>query len=86
VRWLAPYIGVIADDELADNFIDGLHTLGHCFVSSSRSEGFGLGGFDAAAHGRPVIAVEYGRPIDYLGPDWPGRAPYRMAPAKNSSE
>ena len=80
-----PRIGVIADDELADNFIDGLHTLGHCFVSLSRSEGFGLGGFDAATHARPVITVDYGGPVDYLGADWRGRVPYRMTPAKNTS-
>ncbi len=80
-----PRIAVIADDELADNFIDGLHTLGHCFVSLSRSEGFGLGGFDAATHGRPVIAVGYGGPLDYLGADWRGRVPHRMTPAENLS-
>jgi len=80
-----PRIAVIADDELADNFIDGLHTLGHCFVSLSRAEGFGLGGFDAATHGRPVIAVGYGGPTDYLGADWRGRVPHRMAPAENLS-
>jgi glycosyltransferase involved in cell wall biosynthesis len=80
-----PRIGVIADDELADNFIDGLHTLGHCFVSLSRSEGFGLGAFDAATHGRPVISVDYGGPVDYLGADWRGSVPFRMAPAVNPS-
>jgi glycosyltransferase involved in cell wall biosynthesis len=80
-----PRIAVIADDDLADNFIDGLHTLGHCFVSLSRAEGFGLGGFDAATHGRPVIAVGYGGPIDYLGSDWRGRVPHRMTPAENLS-
>jgi len=80
-----PRISVIAEDELADNFIDGLHTLGHCFVSLARSEGFGLGGFDAATHGRPVIAVGYGGPIDYLGVDWRGRVPHRMVPAENLS-
>ena len=80
-----PRIGVIAEEDLPDNFIDGLHTLGHCFVSLSRSEGFGLGGFDAATHGRPVITVDYGGPVDYLGADWRGRVPYRMAPAENTS-
>jgi glycosyltransferase involved in cell wall biosynthesis len=80
-----PRVAIVADDELSDNFIDGLHMLGHCFVSLSRSEGFGLGGFDAATHGRPVIAVGYGGPLDYLGADWRGRVPYRMAPAENLS-
>ncbi len=76
-----PRITLLADDEVADNVIDGLHAIGDCFVSLSRCEGFGLGGFDAAAHGRPVIAVGYGGPIDYLGQDWPGRVPHRMVPA-----
>jgi glycosyltransferase involved in cell wall biosynthesis len=80
-----PRIAIIADEDLPDNFIDGLHTLGHCFVSLSRSEGFGLGAFDAATHARPVITVDYGGPIDYLGADWRGRVPYRMAPAENPS-
>jgi glycosyltransferase involved in cell wall biosynthesis len=80
-----PRIAVVTDDDLADNFIDGLHTRGHCFVSLSRAEGFGLGGFDAATHGRPVIAVGYGGPLDYLGADWRGRVPHRMAPAENLS-
>ena len=73
-----PRISLLADDDLADNVIDGLHTLGHCYVSLSRAEGFGLGGFDAATQGRPVIAVGYGGPLDYLGQDWPGRVPHRM--------
>jgi glycosyltransferase involved in cell wall biosynthesis len=54
-------------------------------VSLSRSEGFGLGGFDAATHGRPVIAVGYGGPPDYLGADWRGRVPHRMIRAENLS-
>jgi hypothetical protein len=80
-----PRIAVVADDDLADNFIDGLHTLGHCFVSLSRAEGFGLRAFGAATHRRPVIAVGYGGPINYLGADWLGRVPHRMAPAENLS-
>ena len=73
-------ISLIADDEVSDGVIDGLHTLGHCFVSFSRCEGFGLGCFDAATQGRPVIAVGYGGPVDYLGQDWPGRIRHRMVP------
>ena len=73
-------VTVIARDGLQDSFIDRLHRLGHCYVSLSRCEGFGLGTFDAATHGRPVIAVGYGGPPDYLGDDWLGRVPHRMVP------
>jgi glycosyltransferase involved in cell wall biosynthesis len=73
-------VTVVARDEMKDSFIDHLHQLGHCYVSLARCEGFGLGSFDAATHGRPVIAVGYGGPLDYLGDDWPGRVPHRMVP------
>ncbi len=76
-------VTVIARDELRDSFIDRLHLLGHCYVSLSRCEGFGLGSFDAATHGRPVIAVGYGGPRDYLGEDGFGRVPYRMVPCRS---
>jgi hypothetical protein len=71
-------VALIADDEVADSVIDGLHELGHAFVSWSRCEGFGLGSFDAAARARPVLAVGYGGPVDYLGSDWPGRIHHSM--------
>src|ERR1019366_7870019 len=35
--------------------ISSLHRRGDCFVSLCRSEGWGLGAFDAAAHGNPVV-------------------------------
>ena len=75
-------VAVLAQDDVADSVIDGFHTLGHCFVSLSRCEGFGLGAFDAATQGRPVIAVGHGGPVDYLGPDWVGRILHRMVPCQ----
>jgi len=78
----AARVSVIAEDEVADSVIEGLHALGHCYVSLSRSEGFGLGAFDAATQGRPVICAGYGGPADYLGDDWPGRVPHLMVPAE----
>lgn len=71
-------VALLARDDVADSVIDGLHTLGQCFVTLSRCEGFGLGAFDAATHGRPVIAVGHGGPADFLGADWPSRIPHRM--------
>ena len=71
-------VAVIADDEISDSLIDGLHAISHCFVTLSRCEGFGLGCFDAATYGRPVIAVGYGGPLDYLGAAWPGRIGHHM--------
>jgi glycosyltransferase involved in cell wall biosynthesis len=47
--------------------IAALHREGDCFVSLCRSEGFGLGAFDAAAHGNPVVTTRFGGHLDYLG-------------------
>jgi glycosyltransferase involved in cell wall biosynthesis len=51
---------------LTDGEIGDLHRRGDCFVSLCRSEGWGLGAFDAAAHGNPVVVTGYGGHLDYL--------------------
>ena len=51
---------------LSDAEIAGLHTRGDCFVSLCHSEGWGLGAFDAALHGNPVVITGYGGQLDYL--------------------
>lgn len=79
-------VALMAQDEVADSVIDGIHTLGHTFVTWSRCEGFGLGSYDAACLGKPVIAVNYGGPRDYLGDDVGdarlGLIPYRLVPCQ----
>ncbi len=51
---------------LSDGEIGRLHDDGDCFVSLCRSEGWGLGAFDAAAHGTPVVTTAFGGHLDYL--------------------
>jgi glycosyltransferase involved in cell wall biosynthesis len=51
----------VADDEIA-----ALHHRGDCYVSLCRSEGWGLGAFDAAAYGKPVVMTGFGGQLDYL--------------------
>lgn len=75
-------VALLAQDEVADTVIDGLHALGHVYVSWSRCEGFGLGSYDAACLGKPVIALNYGGPRDYLGEQGPGLIPYRLVPCQ----
>jgi glycosyltransferase involved in cell wall biosynthesis len=53
--------------------IAALHRRGDCYVSLCRSEGFGLGPFDAAAHGNPVVITGFGGQLDYLS-----SSPYRV--------
>lgn len=52
---------------LPEAAIAALHRRGDCFVSLCRSEGWGLGAFDAAAYGNPVVTTGFGGHLDYLG-------------------
>ena len=49
--------------------VDGLHHRGDCYVTVARGEGWGMGAFDAAAHGNPVIATGWGGFCEYLRAD-----------------
>jgi glycosyltransferase involved in cell wall biosynthesis len=76
----APSIRLI--DDLVDGAtVDLLHRIGAVYASTSRGEGFGLGAFEAATLGRPVIMTGWGGQTDYLGPGWPGEIAYRLVAA-----
>ena len=53
-------------DELSEKEISALHNLGHCYVSLHKSEGWGLGMFDALGFGKPVITTGYGGQLDFV--------------------
>jgi len=73
----APPICVLPFD-LDGRGIDLVHELSDAWVTLSHGEGWGLGMFDAAARGTPVIAPCFGGHLDFLGADWPGAVPVRM--------
>ncbi len=57
-----------------------IHGEGDCYVSLSRSEGWGLGAFDAAGFGKPVIMTGFGGQLDYLPSDLAWLIDYEMVP------
>ena len=73
-------IALLAADDVSGRTIDVLHAIGDCFVSVTRGEGWGLGAFDAATLGKPVIITGWGGHLDFLGADYPGLIAYAMAP------
>ncbi len=72
---------ILHDDDLDGPGIDLIHAISDVYVSLSRGEGWGLGAFEAATLGKPVIMTGWGGHTEFLGPDWPGAIPYRMEPA-----
>jgi glycosyltransferase involved in cell wall biosynthesis len=73
-------IAVLAAEDISGRTIDVVHAIGDCFVSLTRGEGWGLGAYDAATLGKPVIITGWGGHLDFLGGDYPGLIPYTMAP------
>jgi len=76
---LAP-VALIADEQLSDGEMQSLHALGNCFVSLTRTEGWGLGAFEAARLGKPVVMTAYGGQLDYLAGDRSKLIDYKMIP------
>lgn len=64
--------------------VTGLHRRGDAYVSLARAEGWGLGAFDAAAFGNPVVTTAFGGQLDYLG-DSPHLVDYRLVPVQENS-
>lgn len=74
-----PKIHIIPDN-LTDREILGLHSIGDCYVSLCKSEGFGLPIFEAFKYGKKVITTGYGGQIDFLGDNYEGLVKYKMGP------
>lgn len=70
----------IADEDLPDPEMLALHEVGDCFVSLARTEGWGLGAFEAARLGKPVIMTGYGGQLDFLDPDLSYLVDFDMVP------
>jgi len=75
-----PQVTVIPADGVAGRVIDTLHATGDCFVSLAHGEGWGMGAFDAAALGKPVLMTGFGGHTEYLGAAYPGLIAYTMVP------
>ena len=58
--------------------IAALHNTGDCYVSTTHSEGWGLGSFEAAGYGNAVLITGWGGQLDYLKADLAYLIDYKM--------
>jgi glycosyltransferase involved in cell wall biosynthesis len=65
-------------NNLSEKEMLGLHSIGDCYVSLCKSEGFGLTIFEAFKYGKKVITTGYGGQIDFLGKDYEGLVKYKL--------
>src|SRR5262249_35888466 len=56
----------LIDKSVPDATIQSLHARGDCYVSLCSAEGWGLGAFDAAGRGKPVVMTGFGGQLEYL--------------------
>jgi glycosyltransferase involved in cell wall biosynthesis len=78
----APQVLCIAADDSSGATIEAIHAAGDAYVSLTHGEGWGLGAFDAATLGKPVIITGWGGQLDYLGRAYPGLVRYEMTPVE----
>jgi glycosyltransferase involved in cell wall biosynthesis len=71
---------LLITDPLTEAEIACLHQRGDCFVSLSHSEGWGLGAFDAAGLGKPIVITGFGGHLEFLPSELAYLVDYRMAP------
>ncbi|MDZ7839255.1 MAG: hypothetical protein U5R46_00310 [Gammaproteobacteria bacterium] len=60
---------VFVPDELSHEDIGLLHLAGDAYLSLTHSEGFGMGAYDAATAGTPVIMTGWSGQLDFLPPE-----------------
>lgn len=75
---------VLVNEDFTDAEINGLLQRTDCYLSLSSSEGWGLGQFDAATFGKPVITTAYGGHLEFFGPTYPGLVPFDWEPVGES--
>ena len=61
-----------------------LHGMGDCYFSLTMGEGWGLGAYDAALHGCPVIMTGFGGQLDFLPADLAYLVDYNLVPVENN--
>ena len=69
---------LLIDDDLKSSQISALHQAGDCYVSLTHSEGWGLGAFDAAGVGNPVVMTAFGGQLEFLPQELSYQVPYSL--------
>lgn len=72
---------LLETDVWTDAQVAGLVERADAFVTLTAAEGWGLGAFDAATRGVPVVITGGGGQREWLGTDAPWVVPYTMEPA-----
>lgn len=81
----APRVVLLTRD-LSETEMGALHSRAECYVSLTRAEGWGLGAYEAAFAGRPVIMTGHGGQLDFLPAHLASLVEFRLVPAAPTGE
>ncbi len=70
---------LVTEDWTAEQ-INALHQRGDCYVSMTRTEGWGLGAYEAAQAGNPVVITGHGGQLDFLPASLAYHVDYQLVP------
>jgi glycosyltransferase involved in cell wall biosynthesis len=76
-----PRITLYFDHWNADQIAD-LHEQSDCYISLCKSEGWGMGAYEAAWFGNPIVITGYGGQLDFLPNDIAVLLPYKLEAIK----
>lgn len=83
-RYRRPARVRLITDVLSNEEIRALHARGDCYISLCRAEGWGIGAFDAAAAGKPVIMTAFGGQREFLTDDLAWLVDYKLVPVRSN--
>jgi len=80
-KYINPAKVILILDELTEEEINILHSIGHCYISLCKAEGWGLGVFDAISFQKSILITGYGGQTDFVEKSF--QIPFTMTPVKN---
>jgi glycosyltransferase involved in cell wall biosynthesis len=73
-------------DNLKENDILALHSLGDCYISLTKSEAFGMTIFDAFNYKKDIITTNYSGMVDYIPIGYEGLVNYKLDVVDNMKD
>ena len=77
---------VLVTGEVPAGRIQAIHRRGDCYASLARAEGWGLGAYEAAFAGKPVIMTGHGGQLDFLPASLSYHVDFQLIPARPTGE
>ena len=76
---------ILCTDDWPRQKIEWLHRRGNCFISLCHAEGWGIGAFEAAGRGKPVVMTGFGGQLDFLPEELAYLVKYTLAEVRDAS-